>query len=274
LGLVGESREALVGTLANLDWLRRHFASAHVDAIVVLGGLASDLAGSKALLDRLTPPPDSARSHRDPPVLVLPGARASLRDLRGALASTPGVIDLSIFRVLRLPAATLVTLPGHAQPRHLLGGAGGCAYTSEELATIAPSFAKLPSPRVLLAYTPPRGRGPSAIDLSAETHIGSDALKDLLKAASIRFGFFSDVRESGGRATTCDDVPVKERIWTTSLLLNVGAVDALPEPTPGGPWLRPLGAIVEISSGRARYRLLRPPAARAQDLVPASGQPK
>lgn len=272
LGLVGDPRQALPGTVSALRRLRRLFVAARADAIVVLGGLPRQETELRAVLRALAPP---ARPPQIP-LLVLPGSRSSRPLLARVLAELgPQVVNLAQVRIVRHPAATLLSLPGspYARPTKSFKP---CFYANAELPSLASAWQQQPEPRVLLGYVPPRGRGADAIDEGAVgVHSGSAALRRAMRTAGVRFGFFAAIREASGRATTETGSPVPEQAFSDSLLLNVGSVDALPEPAEDGRWLRPQGALVELRGGRARYRLLSLPGASLRALAPPQppGQP-
>ena len=272
LGLVGDPRQALPGTVAALRRLRQLFVAARADAIVVLGGLPRQETELRAVLRALAPPARPAQI----PLLVLPGSRSSRPLLARVLAELgPQVVNLAQVRIVRHPAASLLSLPGspYARPTKAFKP---CFYANAELPSLAAAWRKQPEPRVLLGYFPPRGGGSDAIDEGAAgVHNGSAALRRTMRTAGVRFGFFAAIREASGRATTDTGSPVPEQAFSDSLLLNVGSVDALPEPAEDGRWLRPQGALVELRGGRARYRLLSLPGASLRALAPPQppGQP-
>jgi hypothetical protein len=89
-----------------------------------------------------------------------------------------------------------------------------------------------------------------------EVNIGDPMLRDLMEEGDVAFGVFGHVHESAGRATTLAGKVVPEGTWSSSLLVNVGAADAVPHEDLRGRWSTGTAAIVELRRGRARYRML------------------
>ncbi|MBW2732991.1 MAG: hypothetical protein JRH20_11415 [Deltaproteobacteria bacterium] len=270
LGVLADPRGALPGTLRNIDLLAARFTSAKVHAVLLLGGIARAADDQRRIVQRLV-------AALSVPVLVLLGDRAGLQQLRGTLADLGRrVVDLTLVRTLRHPAATLLSLPGHPLPAQLLSGPKGCAYSSADLDSLATLSAKMRRPRLLLAYAPPRGAGPQAVDRSlANVNCGSEALRELMERGDIRFGLFAHISEAGGQATTRAGSPLAEHTWGTSMLLNVGSVDAIPRRDLEGRWRHGMGVIVELRGEMARYRRIElpPVSAALLERQPRQRQP-
>lgn len=258
LGVLADPRGAHPGTLRNIDLLMAKFARAKVHAVILLGGIAHDPDEQRRIVRRIL-------NAVNVPLLVLPGDRAGVDGLRGTLAMLGHrVVDLSLARMLRHPAATLFSLPGLPHARQLLSGAEGCAYSASDLKGLTQLGSENPQPRVLLAYTPPRGDGPHAVDRSlAAINCGSEALRELMQAGDLRIGLFAHISEAGGLATTRAGSPLAEHTWSASMLLNVGSVEAIPRRGLDGRWRHGMGVIVELRDGRARFRRV------SLDRVPA-----
>ena len=109
---------------------------------------------------------------------------------------------------------------------------------------------------VLLAPSPPRGRGVHAVDRGrGSTNIGNRDLTDVLKAKEIRFGIFGYVNESGGHATYDDgSTPARPAVWQESLFLQSGSAEAYPVSLIGGGRSVGMAHIVDFSGNRARFR--------------------
>lgn len=265
LGVVGDPQQALGGTLSNLSWLRRRFARARVDAIVVVGGLDPDPAGTSALLRRLR-----GRA----PLLVLPGDRVA-RDTFSATMRrlAPRAVDLSLSRVVALPQALVVSVPGYFQAHYLLAKERGCGYTPEDITRLLGVVRRLPGPKLLLSHGPPRGAGPDAVDRAfGGFNVGDTQLEQLMTAGNIRFGLFAHVHEAVGHATTLDGVPVEAGRWSTSLLLNVGSADAVSTERLDGGWSPGSAALFDLRGRRARYRMLSLPRSSYRQLRSPPGR--
>lgn len=266
LGVLADPREALLGTLQNIDALTDRFNRHKVHAIIVLGGIASTANDQQRILSRLL-------RATEVPVLVLPGDLAARDELRKTLdALGHRIVDLSEARILRHPAATLISLPGHHLARQLRAGKEGCAYQGPDLRDLEMKGKDGAPPRLLLAYGPPRGKGPDAIDRSLTgVNCGSVALRELMDRAQISFGLFAHVNEAGGAATTRAGSRLGEQTWSTSMLLNVGSVQAVPQRGLDGQWRHGMGVVVELRDGRARFRSIDLEAAPASALQSNSG---
>jgi hypothetical protein len=255
LGILGDSKEALAGTLANLDALVARLRAAKTDAVVVLGGIDATFEGTRAVLLRL---------RGAAPVLALPGDRESRSGFQAAVeALGADGVDLVKARALHAPGVTLLGVPGYHLPHQLLAKAQGCGYDERDIAALVELARGRSAARLLLSHGPPRGSGEAAIDRAfGDVNIGDPLLTRLMREADIRFGAFAHVHEATGRATTRDGQPVSEGQWSSSLLLNVGAVDSVPHEDLAGRWSRGDAALLELEprdGGRARYRLIQLP---------------
>jgi len=250
LGVLGDTRQALPATLARLRHLAKQMKRLGAQAIIVLGGIDSTFEGIRDVLAQLSP---------KLPVLALPGDRESRSGFSGAAVNVgQQVVDLILVKALVLPGASLVGVPGYHLPHHLMAAEQGCSYDWADLQALVSLARELPGPRVLLAHGPPRGAGPHAVDRAfGDINIGDPLLGRLLQQGQFAFGLFSHVHESAGRATTLKGEPVAENQWSTSLLLNVGAVDTVPNQDLQGRWSRGTAALVEVEDRRARYRMIR-----------------
>jgi Icc-related predicted phosphoesterase len=264
LGVLGDTKEALPATLKHLDRLVAWFRLMGVSAVVVLGGIDASFEGTREVLGRL---------QRFGPVLALPGDRESRSGFQAAAEAHRRVVDLVRVRALSCPRVLgLIAVPGYHLPHHLHAREQGCSYGEEEIRALVPLARKLPAPRVLVAHTPPRGRGARAVDRAfGKVNIGDPKLSRLMREAEIPFGLFAHVHESAGHATTLSGEPVPERTWSTSLLLNVGSADSVLHEDLEGNWSRGTAALFELEKGRARYRMVdiaRLPKAGAEKKLP------
>jgi len=267
LGIIADTRQALPKTLTNLDYFRDQFAKAAVDAIVILGGLDTSFEGATELVHRLA---------GVIPVLALPGDQLSLEGFQATTRQFErGVLDLSQIRAIYLPPiVSLVAVPGYHLVHHLAAGYQGCSYTAAEIDGLAQALADAPTPRMLLSYGPPRGRGPKAVDRAfGDVNAGDPKLRDLMAAAKFRFGVFAHIHESAGHATTTSGRPVRPNRWSESLLLNVGSADGVPHENLRGHWSPGTAAIFEIKQGRARYRMLEAPNRFKDEETPSLDMP-
>jgi Icc-related predicted phosphoesterase len=251
LGLLSGIHEPHPRNLANLGFFLDRFRAAGVQLIAVAGGVGLQEPEVAGVLEALARAPV--------PVLVSPGAQESLDVLRGAIdkarARAPQLIDMTRVRRVRIGHVTLISLPGYHNAFYLEAGGRGCAYEAGDLDDVA-RLAEAKRANVLLSASPPRGRGPQAVDLGrGGVNIGDPALARMLGRAGIPFGLFGHVHEAGGSATAADGAtPIAAGIWHESLFLQAGAAEALTLGLASGGTVAGLAHVVEFSGARARYR--------------------
>jgi hypothetical protein len=252
VGALAGLEDAGPDSLRGLGELVRRLGAAHVEAVVVAGGIGTDGASAQAVLDQL--------GALDVPVLLVPGTSEPIDALREALGKVrtraPNLVDMGVVRVARLPDFTVVSLPGGAHPHELLAGDEGCGLTDEDIAGFGGLVRERPD-ALVVAATPPRQRGTGAIDLGRSgTPAGDPRVTAALTRA--RFGVFGTVYESGGRASDRrGGRSVAEGAWSEELFLNPGAADALARGMRDGALGPGMGAILEIRNGKARFRVIR-----------------
>lgn len=248
LGVLADTREALPATVEALVALRSAFIDAKVDAIIVLGGIEATFDGMRLLLTRLG---------TGVPLLAMPGDLASHEGFQAALRELGSrAVDLTSYRLVELPGATLAAVPGYYRRHHIAAGPQGCSYSPGDLQQLGKALAARGAiPRVVLSYGPPRGDGAHAVDRAyGDVNIGDRSLARLMRETGARFGLFSHVCESGGHATDLDGHPVAEDSWSDSLLVNVGAADSVPCQRLDGSWWASSAVIFEVSARGARFR--------------------
>lgn len=252
VGALAGLEDAGAGSLAAIGELVGRLRAAQVEAVVVAGGIGSDEASAEAVLAKL--------AAFEVPVLLVPGTSEPIDDMREALerarTKAPNLVDLGIVRVARLPDFTAVSLPGGAHPHELLAGDEGCGLTDEDVEAFGALVRERPEALVVSA-TPPRQRGPAAIDLGRSGAPAGDP-RVTAAVARARFGVFGTIYESGGRASDRrGGKVVGEGAWEPELFLNPGAADALPRGMRDGSLGPGMGAILEIHDGKARFRMVR-----------------
>lgn len=229
---LADARGADPATLDAVEDLARQLAAARADLVLALGGMAGDQAGLERLFGAL--------ARAEAPIAALPGDRepqeafhAALDRARGdgGAREVPELIDLQRQRVLDGPALDLVALPGYRWPTYL--GEGDCRYRAADLPPLAELAARTDGPRLLAAYTPPAGVGDS-LDGAA---LGDPDLRRALPPELAPYGLFGH-----GRGATA-----AEGEWSVRLDVAVGAADAAGCPE---------AVLLEVDSGRARFRRL------------------
>jgi hypothetical protein len=261
VGLVADVKELLPATRANLERFARVFRSERARAVVALGGLGSteeEIARVLAIF-----------KVADAPVFALPGDREPEAAFHAGVARAKSggldVTDLAEVRAVDGDGLDLVSLPGYPFPHYLGAGEAGCRYRAAEVGELAALVAALDGDdaRLLVAHTPPRGRGPTALDWAlGGANVGDPALERLLPSLHVQVAAFAHVDEAGGRALAPDDggvAPLAPSAWAARLYLNVGAADSVPHPVLGRAGLaHGQAALVEIDGERARYRVIEP----------------
>lgn len=223
LGAIADTNGTAPATMANLQRLGGVFAQEHVDAVVALGDLGATEDEIAAVLTAIAA---SARA----PVLALAGEREPENAFHAAVKRVHDkgvdVVDLVDMRLVDTGVIDIVALPGYPfSPK-------GCHYVAADLEGAARLVSGRSRPRVVVAHTPPRGRGDGAIDWAiGDVNAGDAAMAAIVERLQPRAALFAHVDEAGGRAAG-------ERI-------NVGGVE------------RGMAAIVEIADGRATHRVLR-----------------
>lgn len=251
LGLIAGITEASPENLANVAWFLGRFKDAGVQAILVPGGVGLAVKDVSGILAALAAAPV--------PILVSPGAQESYDVLSSAIEDArkrhPQILDMTRVRRVRLGSATVLSLPGYYRAFYLEAGERGCSYGAGDLSDMV-SLAEKGRTNVILAASPPRGAGDSAVDRGrGNANIGDPALAEALRKAGIRFGLYGHVFESGGHATLADGAtPVASGVWQDSLYLQAGAADAVPVSLVGGGRSVGMAHVIELSGNRARFR--------------------
>jgi hypothetical protein len=165
------------------------------------------------------------------------------------------LVDMTAVRRVRIGHVTLISLPGYANAFYLEAKERGCAYEAGDLEDVA-DLADRDRVNVILAASPPRGKGVAAADRGrGGVNIGDPALAAMLAGKGIRFGLFGHVYEAGGHATLADGAtPLGEGVWQDSLFVQAGSAGAVPVQLVDGGRSVGMAQIVELSGGRARFR--------------------
>jgi hypothetical protein len=153
IGVIADAGGAAPATLAALGRLRAQLDAAHIDALIILGGMATTADDLGAAWTALA-------ANATFPTVVVPGDLEPAAAHAAAIASAQQhhlpVIDGRQIRWLELANATVALLPGvGAASRHAAGNAG-CGYTAAELHDVVAALADRPTLRVLAAVESPR----------------------------------------------------------------------------------------------------------------------
>ncbi|HZS35656.1 MAG TPA: hypothetical protein VFF06_02460 [Polyangia bacterium] len=257
LGLVADAKEPLPATLQNLERFAAAFQKERVHAVIALGGLGSTEDEIAKVLLALKP--------SGSPILALPGDREPEGAFHAAVArakkSGLDVIDLADVRAVAGDGLEVISLPGYRFPSYLGARAGGCRYRPSDVDALAAIAQTLDAraahpPRILVAHTPPRGVGPSALDWAlGGANIGDPELARALEKLNLRWGAFAHVDEAGGRGWN-GHAPVEAGAQSPRLYVNAGAADSVPHDLAGGAIARGQAALLQIDGEQASFRVI------------------
>lgn len=251
VGLLAGLNEPGDETLENLSFFLDRFKAAEVQAILVSGGVGLREKDVARNLEALAAAPV--------PVLISPGAQESFdvvrKEIAGARKRSPQLVDMTLVRRARIGHVAIISLPGYFNPYYLEARERGCSYEAGDLEDVL-ALASTDHTDVLLSASPPRGKGPAAVDRGrGGINMGDPDLARALSGSGIRFGLFGHVYEAGGKGTLEDgETEVPQGAWQESLFLQAGAVDAVPVSLVDGGLSVGMAHIVEFSGSRGRYR--------------------
>ncbi len=256
LGVLGPINEDSGENMLALKKYLAFFAAEKADAIVVTG----DVGESPAAIARVL----SVLGATALPVLVTIGngeCRADFTEglaaATKALASTT-LVNLTQVREVVFPELTLLSLPGYHDPAYIKCKTG-CQYLKSTLDEVVREAKRTSGPVVLISHGPPHGTGALALDY-AGGNVGDAAITKALEEGHIAFGFFSNIKEAGGRAVKepAGTTLIKEGEASSTLFLNPGPADS----TVG--WdmndgTRTIGnaAVFTLQAGQGRWKGLR-----------------
>ncbi|MCA3011275.1 MAG: hypothetical protein INH41_02635 [Myxococcaceae bacterium] len=223
VGVLGPINEDSGENLFALKKYVKFFQEQKADAIIITGDTGDLAPGITRVVSEV--------ALAKVPVLVLSGnqeCRAEYTDgVTAAQKEHSNVINLNAVRAVEFPELMLVSLPGYHDPG-FLKCARGCLYHPSTIAEVVREAKEAKVPVALVSHGPPRGTGPQAIDHAGTAgNVGDEAVAKAIAEAKIAFGFASNIKEAGGRATsdTAGTELVKETTPSKSLFLNPGPAD-------------------------------------------------
>lgn len=252
-GVIANLKEPTAENLFNMKHYLDFFAQQKVEAILVAGDSGETKDEVRGSLEPL------AKSGL--PLLVIPGNREARLDFHAAVAELdekyPNVIDMSQVRLVKLGAASVVSLPGYYDRRFMHTGDGGCVYTKEDVYRLEPIMKLAEGPVVLLSHAEPHGEGREAIDAFQGGNGGDANLTDFLRTRNVPFGVFANMQEAGGRATDLDSNVIREGEAKDHLYLNPGLADSTEWQLNDGTNSHGMVASLTIKDGKASYKVYR-----------------
>jgi len=256
IGFVADARGASPHTLAHIAAVRAAFEARGVELVISLGGMGRDEAEITSVLDAL------ARDARWP-VIAVPGGRESLPAHRAAVDAVADsgravVYDGASVRIIEMDGVAIGTIPGIAEPGQLMAGNDGCVHEVESLVVSVNELARLPTPRVLASYAPPRQRGEGGSDVGAGgVHIGEPALALAVAAADPVAVVHGLVDEAAAGDTS--GKPRHPR--AKPALIGAGAIEGLPLWTDDGRVLGASAVVVDVAKSGLTWRRIALPVA-------------
>ena len=255
-GVLGPINEDSGINMVTLKKYVKFFQDEKADAILVTGDVGELSTGIKRVLVEL----GAAKL----PVFTIVGnseCRAEYTDgVDGAKAEAPGIVNMNTVRVVEFPELTLVSLPGYHDAAYIKC-ATGCRYLKSTVDEVARVAKEAKSPVALLAHGPPHGQGNTALDfISGNTNVGDEAVAKLISGSNIPFGFFSNIKEAGGRAVAepAGTTLIKEGEASKTLYLNPGPADATtPWDMNDGTKGMGMAALFTFKDGMGSYKMLR-----------------
>lgn len=256
LGVLGPVNEDSGANMVALKKYVKFFADEKVDAIVVSGDVGEVSSGITRVLKEL--------GATKLPIYVVIGNRECRGEytdgVNAAKAEFPNVVNLNEVRVVEYPELTLVSLPGHHDPKYF-GCSTSCQYLPSTVEEVVRVAKEAKTPVALVAHGPPHGSGPQALDFAgAKDNVGDEAITRAITDAKIAFGFHSNIKEAGARAVKdpAGTQLVRESEASDTLYLNPGPADA----TVGwdmndGSKAMGLAAVFRLKDGKGSYKLLR-----------------
>jgi Icc-related predicted phosphoesterase len=220
LGVLGPINEDTGENLLALDKYLEFFKAHHADGIVVTGDAGETARGIQRVLAPL--------AKTGLPVFIVIGNSECAQDYAEGVAMAQkdysNIINLNDVRSVSFPEATLVSLPGH-HDANFMHCAKGCLYTGLTVTEVIQAANDAKSPVILVSHGPPQGDGTQALDFTpnAGGNVGNPDIQRAIREAKIPFGFFSNIKEAGARATDASgSTVIPQNSVVRSLFINPG----------------------------------------------------
>lgn len=255
-GVLGALNEDSGENLVNLKKYLKYFADEKVDAIVVTGDIGEAYAEN---ITRVLVNIADAKV----PVLAVIGnreCRAAFTDgVMAAQREKTNIVNLNAIRAVEFPEATLLSLPGY-HAAEFIACKTGCLYHKSTVDEVVRMAKEAKSPVVLVSHGPPRGASSQSLDNAHQGgNVGDANLTQAIKDANIPFGFFSNIKEAGGRAVDSADgtTLVSEGKPSKKLYLNPGPADAVGWDMNDGTASNGMVAVFKLKGDEATWKLYR-----------------
>ena len=255
LGVLGPVNEDSGSNILALRKYLKFFKDEKADAIVVTGDVGEVASGITRVLKEL--------SAANIPVFVVIGNRECRADytdgVNGAKKDSTTIVNLNEVRVVEFPELTLVSLPGYHEPNYI-NCKTGCLYLKSTVDEVVRAAKEGKTPVALVSHGPPHGSGNQALDFAgAGGNVGDENINKAIADGSIKFGFFSNIKEAGGRAASdaAGTALLKEGQASTSLFLNPGPADTMGWEMNDGTKSVGMAAVFTFKEGQGSYKELR-----------------
>jgi len=255
VGLLSDIKEGAAENLANIDKFVAMFKERKVDLVMVAGDVGMNEKDITTVLGKL--------ADVKVPVISIMGNREGIAfynsGIKAANAAAAHVLNGNEIRRIDTDFVDFITLPGYHDVNYLHSD-DGCAYTGADVAAVKDLATKSDSPVVLLSHGGPLQTGEHAIDLSSQgKHAGDPQLSALIKDAGVKFGFFGNIHEAGGKATNLEGTEVvKAGEFHPSFFLNPGPADAMEWAMNDGTVSKGMGAFVEFTKeGTGKFEVVK-----------------
>lgn len=255
LGVLGPLNEDSGANMLAIKKYLKFFSDEKVQGIVVTGDSGEVAPGIARVLTEL--------SSSKLPVFVIIGNRECRSEytngVNAAKAAAPNVINMNEVRVVEFPELTLISLPGHHDPKYFACSTS-CQYFPSTVEEVVREAKAAKTPVALISHGPPHGSGKLALDVAGGENVGDEAITDAIGEAHIAFGFSSNIKEAGARAAKdpAGTELVKEGETSPTLYLNPGPADAtIGWDMNDGTKAVGIAAVFTLDNGAASYKLLR-----------------
>jgi len=255
LGIVGPVNEDSGENMLALKRYAKFFQDEKVDAIVVTGDVGDIAAGITRVLKEL--------AATKVPVLALAGnqeCRAEFTDgVAMAQKEASNIVNMNAVRVVEFPELMLVSLPGYHDANYVKCSTG-CRYFQTTLDEVVREAKTSKVPVALVAHGPPHGSGNQALDFAgAAGNVGDEAITQAIAEAKISFGFASNIKEAGGRATAdaAGTTLVKESADSSTLFINPGPADTFGWEMNDGTKSVGMAAVFKLKGTTAQWKSFR-----------------
>lgn len=257
LGVIANVKEDTPDNLKNIAAALAFFKDKGADAIVVVG----DLGETQSQIENGLKPIAASGL----PVFTVIGNREKKSDYKAAVASVGGthsnVFDLNQIRLAAMDDVALVSVPGYYDKAYI-HAEEGCQYFAGDLEGTKPALAAAGGkPTIVVSHGPPKQEGNEALDRTLEqANVGDPGLAKFLADNGVKFGFFSNIQEAGGRATDLSGKTlIKPSTPSDSLFVNPGAIDSVSWEMNDGSRSVGMATVVTIDGGKASFEVFKVP---------------